>query len=40
MPRITENLIESFAIELLKKLGYEYIYASEIVPDRAISRNV
>ncbi len=32
MTRITENTIESFAIELLVKLGYEYIYAPDIVP--------
>ncbi|MDY0104828.1 MAG: type I restriction endonuclease subunit R [Lentimicrobium sp.] len=33
MTRITENTIESFAIELLDKLGYEYIYAPNIAPD-------
>lgn len=33
MNRITENTIESFAIELLVQLGYEYIYAPEIAPD-------
>ena len=33
MIRITENTIESFAIELLEKLGYEYIYAPNIAPD-------
>jgi type I restriction enzyme, R subunit len=33
MTRITENTIESFAIELLEKLGYEYIYAPDIAPD-------
>lgn len=33
MTRITENIIESFAIELLTKLGYEYIYAPNIAPD-------
>jgi type I restriction enzyme R subunit len=33
MTRITENIIESFAIELLDKLGYEYIYAPDIAPD-------
>lgn len=33
MSRITENIIESFAIELLDKLGYEYIYAPDIAPD-------
>src|SRR5690554_4196949 len=33
MTRITEHSIESFAIELLDKLGYEYIYAPNIAPD-------
>jgi type I restriction enzyme, R subunit len=33
MTRITEQLIEDFAIELLEKLGYEYIYAPNIAPD-------
>jgi type I restriction enzyme, R subunit len=33
MTRITENTIESFAIELLDNLGYEYIYAPNIAPD-------
>jgi type I restriction enzyme, R subunit len=33
MTRITENTIESFAIELLDKLGYEYIYAPDIAHD-------
>jgi len=33
MTRITENIIESFAIELLDKLGYEYIYAPDIAYD-------
>ena len=33
MTRITENIIESFAIELLTQLGYEYIYAPDIAPD-------
>lgn len=33
MTRITENTIESFAIELLEKLGYVYIYAPDIAPD-------
>lgn len=28
--KITENEIERFAIELLEKLGYRYIYAPEI----------
>jgi hypothetical protein len=33
MTRITENTIESFAIGLLNKLGYEYIYAPDIAPE-------
>ncbi|MCZ2130877.1 MAG: hypothetical protein LC109_11530, partial [Bacteroidia bacterium] len=33
MTRITENIIEGFAIELLDKLGYEYIYGPNIAPD-------
>jgi len=33
MTRITENIIETFAIELLDKLGYEYIYAPDIAYD-------
>ena len=33
MTRITEHSIESFAIELLDKLGYEYIYAPNIASD-------
>lgn len=33
MTRLTENKIEAFAIELLNKLGYEYIYAPDIAHD-------
>lgn len=33
MTRITENIIEAFAIELLDKLGYEYFYAPDIAYD-------
>ena len=33
MNKITENEIERFAIELLEKQGFEYIYAPEIAPD-------
>lgn len=33
MTRITESHIEEFAIELLEKQGYEYIYAPDIAPD-------
>ncbi len=32
MTRLTENIIETFAIELLEKLGYGYIYGPEIAP--------
>lgn len=31
--RITENTIEQFTIELLERLGYQYIYAPDIAPD-------
>jgi hypothetical protein len=33
MTKITENVIETFCIELLEKQGYEYIYAPDIAPD-------
>ena len=33
MTRISENIIEAFAIEQLAKLGYEYIYAPDIAYD-------
>lgn len=33
MTRITETHIETFAIELLEKQGYQYIYAPNIAPD-------
>uniref|UniRef100_Q3ARI9 Type I restriction enzyme endonuclease subunit n=1 Tax=Chlorobium chlorochromatii (strain CaD3) TaxID=340177 RepID=Q3ARI9_CHLCH len=33
MIHLTEHSIETFAIELLYKLGYEYIYAPDIAPD-------
>ena len=33
MTKITENTIEKFAIELLERLGYDYIYAPNIAPD-------
>jgi len=33
MNKITENEIEFFAIELLEKQGFEYIYAPNIAPD-------
>jgi type I restriction enzyme R subunit len=33
MTKITESSIETFAVELLERLGYEYIYAPDIAPD-------
>jgi len=33
MNKITESQIENFAIELLEKHGYQYIYAPDIAPD-------
>lgn len=33
MTRITENHIEAFTIELLERLGYDYLYAPDIAPD-------
>ena len=33
MLKITESAIEKFAIELLEKQGYQYIYAPSIAPD-------
>ena len=33
MTQITESNIETFAIELLKNQGYQYIYAPDIAPD-------
>lgn len=33
MTLITENKIEAFAIELLNKIGYDYLYAPDIAPD-------
>jgi len=33
MTKITESVIEKFAIELLERLGYQYIYAPDIAPD-------
>jgi hypothetical protein len=33
MTRITESSIEEFSIELLKKSGYQYVYAPNIAPD-------
>ncbi|MBW2738372.1 MAG: DEAD/DEAH box helicase, partial [Deltaproteobacteria bacterium] len=31
--KVTESAIEKFAIELLEKQGYQYIYAPSIAPD-------
>ncbi len=33
MAHITENTIEEFTIELLERLGYQYIYGPDIAPD-------
>lgn len=33
MTQITEHNIEDFSIQLLERLGYEYIYAPDIAPD-------
>jgi len=33
MTKITESEIEEFAIELLEKSGYQYVYAPDIAPD-------
>ena len=33
MNKITESAIEKFAIELLEKQGYQYIYAPSVAPD-------
>ena len=37
MTKITESEIEKFAIELLEKSGYQYIYAPSIAPDLSAS---
>ena len=31
--KITESAIEQFAIELLEKSGYQYVYGPDIAPD-------
>ena len=33
MDRITESAIERYAIELLEKQGYQYIYSPDIASD-------
>jgi len=38
MNKITESAIENFAIELLEKQGYQYLYAPSIAPDRCAPR--
>ena len=32
--RLTESAIEDFAIKLFERLGYSYIYAPDIAPDK------
>ena len=34
--KITESEIEKFAIELLERQGYQYIYAPDIAPDSTL----
>ncbi len=36
MTKITESAIEKYAMELLEKQGYQYIYAPSIAPDSEI----
>ncbi|MCF6268644.1 MAG: type I restriction endonuclease subunit R [Melioribacteraceae bacterium] len=38
--KITENRIEEFAIELLVRLGYQYIFAPDIAPDASTSLSI
>ncbi len=33
MNKITESAVEQYAIDLLEKQGYQYIYAPDIAPD-------
>ncbi len=33
MKKLTESQIEEYAIELLEKQGYHYIYGPDIAPD-------
>ena len=35
MTRITESAIEKFAIELLEKQGWRYVYGPDIAPNEA-----
>ena len=34
MNKITESAIEKFAVELLEKSGYQYIYAPDIATNK------
>lgn len=34
--KITESSVEQFAIELLEKSGYQYVYGPDIAPDRDV----
>ncbi len=38
MTKITESEIKKFAIELLEKQGYQYIYAPSVAPDLSASK--
>jgi len=40
MTRITESVIEKFAIELFEKQGYSYIYVSSIAQGSDISERI
>jgi len=40
MTKITENIIEEFAIKLLERLGYQYIYAPDIAPDASTTLSI
>lgn len=33
MSRLTESTIETFAIELFERLGYDALYAPDVAPD-------
>jgi len=37
MERIVKSDIEEFAIELLEKRGYQYLYCADTAPDSTIS---
>ncbi|TLD42083.1 MAG: Type I restriction-modification system, restriction subunit R [Candidatus Jettenia ecosi] len=40
MMRITESIIEQFAIELLGKSGYQYVYGPDIAPDSIMPEGI